>query len=318
MLNFGIIGAGGISHSFCGALRETDGAQTTAVAAHDLKRAEKFAKEEGIPRAYGSYVQFLSDRSVDVVYIGNTTNFHYECIKMCLLAGKHVICEKPMTETEEQALECFRLAASKGLFLMEAMWSRFLPKSLKVREWVAKGRIGGITAMQATIGNNIKKDMTNRFYDPKLGGGALYDLGVYPIDLLTWFSRKQITSYTAKVIWAPTGVDETVSLDLDLEGTPANAMITFNAPMPEDIYLYGEKGVIKVPRAHWGGDALLLDPGMKEIDRFSQPERFGMKFEAAEVVRCIGEGKLVSDIASPEMTLASSRMYDRILRGKGN
>ncbi|MBR6103109.1 MAG: Gfo/Idh/MocA family oxidoreductase [Ruminococcus sp.] len=314
MLNFGIMGAGGISRAFCGALRETDGAQTVAVAAQDLKRAEKFAKEQGIPKAYGSYAQMLADKSVDIVYIGNTTNLHYECIKMCLAAGKHVLCEKAMVETEERALECFDLAAKRGLFLMEAMWSRFLPKSLKVREWIKKGRIGEIVAMQATIGNNIEKDPGNRFYSPDLGGGAMYDLGVYPIDLLTWYSGLTITSYTAKVIWSSTGIDETVSLNLDLEGVPANAMITFNAPMPEDIYIYGEKGVIRVPRAHWGGDAMLLDPSMKEIDRFSQPEKYGMKFEAAEVVRCIEDGKLTSAVASPEMTVAACRMYDKILR----
>lgn len=315
MLNFGIIGAGGISREFCGALRETDNAQTVAVASHELKKAEKFAKEQGIPKAYGSYAQMLTDKSVDIVYIGNTTNFHYETIKMCLAAGKHVLCEKAMVETEERALECFDLAARRGLFLMEAMWSRFLPKSLKVREWVRKGRIGEIVAMQATIGNNIEKNAKNRFYSPALGGGAMYDLGVYPIDLLTWFSDKTITSYTSNVIWSDTGIDETVSLNLILEGVPANAMITFNAPMPEDIFIYGEKGVIRVPRAHWGGDAILLDPSMKEIDRFSQPERYGMKFEAAEVVRCIEDGKLSSDIASPEMTVSACRMYDRILRG---
>ena len=315
MLNFGIIGAGGISRSFCGALRETDGAQTVAVAAKDRKRAEKFAKEQGIPRAYGSYEELLADKSVDIVYIGNTTNYHYGCIKLALAAGKHVLCEKAMVETEERAAECFETAGTKGLFLMEAMWSRFLPKSLKVREWIRKGRIGNIVSMQATIGNNVPKDPSNRFYSPELGGGAMYDLGVYPIDLLTWYADKKITDFRARVTYASTGIDETVSLDLDLEGIPANAMITFNAPMPEDIFIYGEKGVIRVPRAHWGGDAILLDPSMKEIDRFSQPEQFGMKFEAAEAVKCIKAGRLTSEIASPEMTIFSARMYDRILRG---
>ena len=315
MINFGIIGAGNISREFCGGLREVPNAQTVAVAAQDLKRAEKFAKEQGIPKAYGSYLQLLTDRSVDVVYIGNTTNLHYETIKLCLTAGKHVICEKAMVETEAKAVECFDLAREKGCFLMEAMWSRFMPKSLKVREWVQKGRIGELVAMQATIGNNMEKDPSNRFYSPELGGGAMYDLGVYPIDLLTWYSGRRISSYTAQIITASTGVDETVSLNMDLEGVPANAMISFNAPMPEDIWLYGTKAAIRVPRAHWGTDAILLDKSMKEIDRVSVPIRYGMKYEIEEVVRCVEEGRLFSDIASPEMTISSSRMYDKLLRG---
>ncbi len=316
MVRFGIIGAGGISKAFAKAAAVTEGVQVTAVAAQDLKRAEAFAREFKIPHAFGNYAQLLSDRSVDVVYIGNTTNFHYQCIKMCLSAGKHVLCEKAMVETEARAIECFELARKNNCFLMEAMWSRFLPKTKKVREWIEKGRIGRITGVQATIGNYVKKDPANRFYSKELGGGAMYDLGVYAIDMMTYFTELDITGYSAKVIRADTGVDETVSLDLDLEGVPANALITFNAAVPEDCFIYGEKGCIRVPRFHWGSDAILLDPSMKEIEHFSKPDENGMRFEIEEAVWCIENEFISSETATPEMTLMSSRIYDSILGTK--
>ena len=316
MVRFGIIGAGGISAAFAKAAAVTDGVMISAVAAQNMKRAQLFAAEHGIAHAYGNYAQLLSDRSVDAVYIGNTTNFHYQCIKMCLAAGKHVLCEKAMVETEARAVECFDLARSKGLFLMEAMWARFLPKSEKVRDWVAEGRIGAVTGVQATIGNFVEKDPENRFYSPKLGGGAMYDLGVYAIDLISYFTGKDITGWYGRVVRAQTGVDETVSLNLDLEGIPAHALITFNAAVPEDCYIYGEKGVIRVPRMHWGSDAVLLDPMMNEKERFSQPEENGMRFEIAEAAYCIGNGMCTSETAPPEMTLLSSRIYDDLLGTK--
>ena len=314
MVKFGIIGAGKISRAFAEAAAVTKDVQLAAVAAQDIGRAQRFAAEYGIPHAYGNYVQLLSDRSVDAVYIGNTTNLHYGCIKMCLGAGKHVLCEKAMVETAAKAEECFALARSKGLFLMEAMWARFLPKSQKVREWVLDGRIGRVTGVQATIGNNVEKDPKNRFYDPALGGGVMYDLGVYAIDLITYFTDLDITSHSAKVIRASTGVDETVSLDLALEGVPANALVTFNAAVPEDCWIYGEKGCIKVPRMHWGSEAILYDPGMKELEHFSRPDPNGMRFEIEEAVYCITEGFSSSNTATPEMTITSSRIYDSILR----
>ena len=144
----------------------------------------------------------------------------------------------------------------------------------------------------------------------------MYDLGVYPIELIPYFTGLDITAYSAKVTRAATGVDETVSLSLDLEGTPAHALISFNAVLPEDCWIYGEDGCIKVPKLHWGSEAILFDRSMKEIEHFSQPEENGMKYEIAEAARCITEEFSTSDIATPEMTLLACRIYDSILGKK--
>lgn len=316
MLKFGIMGAGRIAHSFCGAARLTDMAEVAAVASKDIKRAEKFAAEENIPKAYGSYAEMLSDPEIDVVYIATTHNFHYDNIMQCFEAGKPVLCEKALVETEEKTRAVINAAKEKGLFLMEAMWSRFLPKSLKVREWVSCGRIGEVKLIQGTIGNVCPKDDSDRFYNAALGGGVTLDRGVYLIDLLPYFACQKITEIQAWTETAPTGIDSQLNINMKLETAIANGQATFEAVMPEDVYIYGSKGMIKVPKMHWGHEAILYDEQQNEVEHFSCPCDYGFVYEIEETVRCIEAGKLESDIASHEMSIENGRLYDLILGSK--
>ena len=158
MLHFGIIGAGNIAHKFIEAVRMTTEADVTAVASKSMERAKAWAKKESLSLYYDSYEKLLADPDIDVVYIATLSNAHYDNIKACLLAGKHVICEKPMTQTGAQAREIIDLAREKHLFLMEGMWSRFLPKSTRVRQWIRDGRIGELHLMQANIGWKADKE----------------------------------------------------------------------------------------------------------------------------------------------------------------
>ena len=142
MLHFGIIGAGNIAHKFIEAVRMTTEADVTAVASKSMERPKAWAKKGSLSLYYDSYEKLLADPDIDVVYIATLSNAHYDNIKACLLAGKHVICEKPMTQTGAQAREVIDLAREKHLFLMEGMLSRFLPKSTRVRQWIRDCRIG--------------------------------------------------------------------------------------------------------------------------------------------------------------------------------
>ncbi len=318
MVHFGILGAGNIAHSFCGAANKTEDACVLAVASKELDRARAWAEQEAVPRAYGSYEEMLKDPDIEAVYIATTGNFHYGNIKQCLQAGKHVICEKAMVATEEEAREAFRLADEKNLFLMEAMWSRFLPKTQKVREWVREGRIGRVKLIQGTIGFQAPKDPQGRLYNPDLGGGVLYDLGVYLIDLLPYFVDQRIVDTQAWIQRAGTGIDETVNLNLKLEDCWANGQMSLAAKLPEDAYIYGETGYIRIPKIHWGTEALLYDQEERLVEHFNRPEEFGFVYELAEAVRCIRSGAMESNIASREMTLVSSRIYDKYLRPLGD
>lgn len=314
MIRFGIMGAGRISHNFAGAVRKVEGAELVAVAAKNAERAKAWAESEGVPKYYGSYEEMLANPEIDAVYIGTTGNYHYENIIACLNAGKHVLCEKTMVETEERAKEVFALAKEKGLFLMEAMWSRFMPKTNKVRQWIAEGRIGEVKLIQATIGYLADKDPEERLYNPKLGGGVLFDLGVYLVDMIPYLVNQKIMDTEAWVEWASTGIDETVQLNMKLETCMASTQATFAAKVPEDVYIYGEKGYIRVPKFHWGHEAILLDTEERVVEHFQMPEEFGFVYEVAEVVRCIEAGLTESAIASHEMTLESNRIFDKYLR----
>ncbi len=319
MLKFGIIGAGGIAHSFYDALKVVEDTKLVAVASKSISRAREWIRQSGIEenqvRVYGDYDEFLNDSDIDVVYIATTVNYHYENIKACLNAGKHVICEKAMVETYAQAEEVFKIAKEKNLFLMEAMWSRFAPRVEVIRKWIADGKIGTVELVQATIGFVAPKDPENRLYNKKLGGGALYDIGVYVIDMIPFFIGKNIIETDATVKWSDTGIDETIQLNMKLEDDIiVNTQISFDAKMPEDVYIYGNNGYLRIPKVHYGRDAYLYDNSDELIEYFEAEERPGFSYEIEEVKRCIEEEKIVSDIAGPDMTFVSSRIYDKYLR----
>lgn len=314
MLRFGIMGAGKIAKDFCDAAARAEGAKVIAVASKSEERAREFAREKNIERYYGDYASMLACDDIDVIYIATTTNYHYENLLQCIEARKHILCEKAMVETEERALEVIQKAKEKNLFLMEAMWSRFLPKSLKVREWVKAGAIGEVDSIQATIGFLPGQDMSNRFFNPALGGGVFYDLGVYLIDLLPYFVNQEIEDVECGIQYAPTGVDSSINLNIKMGNCYANGQATFLAKVPEDCYIYGSKGYIYIPKIHFGRECILYDTQDNVIEHFVNDEPCGFRFEIEEVVRCIEEGKLESEIASHEMTLVSSRIYDKFLK----
>lgn len=320
MLRFGIMGAGGIAHSFREAIMATpEQAQLVAVASKSMDRAKKWISDGGIHEdeihCYGDYESFLQDETIDVVYIATTVNYHYENIKQCLEAGKHVLCEKSMVETEEKARELFALAKEKGLFLMEAMWSRFMPRAAVIREWIQSGKIGKIKTMSSSIGFVAPKDLQGRLYNKALGGGAMYDIGIYIIDMLSYLADKEIIDTKAKIQWSESGVDENIWLSMEFEDDiMADGFITFDAIVTEDAYIYGTEGYIRVPKIHWGRDAYLYGFGDELKDSYESPEIPGFVYEIKEVVQCIEAGKLTSEIASPEMTYASCRIFDRHLR----
>lgn len=314
MMHFGIIGAGNIAHKFRDAVTQTKGAEVTAVASKDLQRSKKWAEEESVPHYYGSYEDMLQDESIDAVYIATTNNFHQENILACLHAGKHVLCEKPLAMTSAHAKEAIQLAQEKQLFLMEAMWSRFLPKSQAVRNWVLNGRIGTVKLIQATIGWVGNEVDNHRLFVPELGGGSLYDLGIYPLELLPYYTDQKIIDVQKLVHRHATGVDDFVSLNLTLEHSYANVQCSFTTKLPEDAYLYGDQGYIRIPKIHFGTDAYLYDREDNLVETFTGKEENGFLYEVEETVRCIQSGQWESSICPHSMTLEACELFEQCLR----
>ena len=316
MYHFGIIGAGNIAHKFIEAVRMTKNADVTAVASKSLERARDWAEKEGLSRYYDSYETLLADPDIDIIYIATLSNAHYDNIKACLEAGKHVICEKPMTQTASQAQEVITLAREKQLFLMEGMWSRFLPKSLRVRRWIQEGRIGELHLMQANIGWKADKTYNKRLFYPELGGGSLYDIGIYPMELLPYYADQKITQMQFLKKDYSTGVDDIVSLNLQLERCIANIQCSFTTKMPEDAYLYGSDGYIHIPKIHFGNRARLYDLEDQLVEDFHEGLDNGFYYEVCEVISCIEKGQTESSICPLNMTYDNAKLFDHVLRSR--
>ncbi len=313
---FGIIGAGNIAAHFCKAIPLVAGAELVAVASSSLARARAFAEENHVPQAYGSYEQMLREADINVVYIATTHNFHMDNIRLCFAYGKHVLCEKSMVTNGADAREVFRLAREKQLFCMEAMWSRFLPQYRKARQWIREGCIGEIQSASSIIGFQAEAGPEHRLVNPKLGGGALYDIGVYAIEPLSYLIGERAEEVLG--CWRPhpvTGVDARAAMILRFPSCDATLQCLFTANVHERVTVNGSQGIVELPFVTGGFDARLYDRDRKLVEEYHAPWEHGFVFELEEVVRCIGAGKLTSDVMPPEDTIACADIYDKILRG---
>ena len=182
-VRWGILGPGSIAHKFVAGLSLIPDAEVVAVGSRSIERANAFADEYGIPHRYGSYQELVDDADVDVIYVATPHSLHREHTLLCLQGGKPVLCEKPMAVNAREVAEMIQVAGNKNLFLMEAMWTRFLPVWVKVRELLAKGVIGEPRMLTADFGSRAAKDPEHRLFAPHLAGGALLDVGVYPVSL---------------------------------------------------------------------------------------------------------------------------------------
>ncbi len=314
MIYFGIIGAGDIARKFLDAVRQTEEGEVLAIASRDINRAREWAKKEHLETCYGSYEELLANPQIDVVYIATTTNAHYKNILQCLYARKHVLCEKSLVCTYEQAKEVCTLAKEKNLFLMEAMWSRFLPKTTTVRNWIANGRIGKVNLMQATIGWKADDVYNKRLFLPELGGGSLYDIGIYPLELLPYLVDQKIMELQSLMKRCYTGIDDICSLNLKLEDCFANIQCSFTTKLSEDAYIYGEDGYIRIPKIHYGNQAFLYNHEDKITEHFEGGLENGFVYEVKEVIQCIKNGQLESSVCPHKMTLDAAMWIDRVLQ----
>lgn len=311
---FAIMGAGLIAPKFVRAVGLLENCCVCAIASRSQERAQAFADKMNIPAAYGSYEEMLIKEKPDCVYIATSTDLHAELSLLCVSHGIPVLCEKAMCRNSAEAEAVFAAAREKGVFVMEALWARFLPCIMKARQWVMEGRIGKPALASFEIGFVAPEDPTNRFFSPAKGGGAMYDISVYGHHLLSWTLNQPVASMSAEVTFKH-GVDaaEIVLLRMG-DGTPAAIHSTFLAPMNECMVITGSAGRIVVPSAHnLCYDAYLYDTAGKEVEHFVDNEtRNGFTYEAQEVMDCIRAGKFQSDVVTHQSTLDCAKMFDMI------
>lgn len=243
---WGIIGTGTISNLFAEALKSLTTAQIYAVGSRAESSANAFASKWEVPRACYSYADVYKDENVEIVYIGTPHNFHFENVSDALNAGKHVLCEKPLTVNAVQARTLVDLARNKGLFLMEAMWNRFQPWYSVVNQLIDDGSLGELHHFKADLSFQFNVGPEHRIYNPNLAGGALLDLGVYPIALASLFLGKPIEVLSASHLYK-TGVDDQVSMSFKYpSGATAELGCSSRYLSKNNATLHGSKGFIEI------------------------------------------------------------------------
>lgn len=292
-----------------------DSAELIAVASRTQASADRFGKRWQIPRRYASYTALAADPDVDIVYIATPHTFHYDNAKMCLAAGKHVLCEKPLTLNGTQSAELITLAQQNNLFLMEAVWMRFIPAIAKLREWVADGVLGEIISISADFNFHLPFDPDHRLYNRALGGGALLDLGIYPLSLTTMLLGFPDTIESHAVV-GETGVDESNGLLLRY-ANGAVAMLTsgVRGNRPIEALVSGTRGYVKIPHFFLRPDHLILELNGKKPIRHDIPYRGnGYAHEVEEVHACLRAGKRESAIMPLAETQRMMELMDQLRR----
>jgi dihydrodiol dehydrogenase / D-xylose 1-dehydrogenase (NADP) len=312
-INWGILGAGGIAHRFVEALNSLDDAVVTAVGSRSLERADAFGNECHIPKCYGSYQDLVNDAEVDIIYIATRHPDHKAAALLSLKARKAVICEKPFTVNAKELAEVIWCARESRVFLMEAMWTRFLPAAVKVREWLAEGVIGEIRQVRADLGFRAEWNPKSRLLDAELGGGALLDVGIYPLSYAMMVMGSAPSSIASMAHIGSTGVDEQFSALLGFEGGKfASISGAVRTQTAHDAWIYGTEGYIHIPD-FWHAQSAKLCLQGKPVENYDMPfEGVGFKYEAQEAMNCLRAGKLESDVMPLDESLAIMKTMDAI------
>lgn len=303
VVRWGIVGPGRIAHKFAEALKVADGAVLTAVSSREESRARAFAEQYGASYALGSHDELALCPDVDAVYIATPHPFHAEPARICLEHGKAVLCEKPFTVSARELEPLIALAREKGVFLMEAMWTRFLPIMEVVRGWIDEGRIGEPRIVQAGFGFRGAWNPDGRLLNPALAGGALLDVGVYPISFSHWVFGAAPVDISGEATIGETGVDEQMTAALKFPGGRLGSLTAaVRTETGGEATIYGTSGRIRVsPRFHEATSATLIAEGGQETEE--RPFRAnGFEFQIEEVCRCLRDGLM----ESPGMTLQDS------------
>ncbi|MEE1818400.1 Gfo/Idh/MocA family oxidoreductase [Streptomyces sp. SP18ES09] len=312
-VRWGILATGGTAERFAADLRTLDGAEVVAVASRAEATAKAFADRCGIPRAYGDWAGLLADGDVDVVYVATPHHAHRAAAGLALEAGKAVLCEKALTLNAAEAAELVALARGRGLFLMEAMWMYCNPLIRRIAELVRDGAVGEVRTVQADFGLAGPFDPGHRLRDPAVGGGALLDLGVYPVSFAHLLLGEP-SAVHAHARLSPEGVDLNTGMLLGWDsGASALLSCSLEADTPLTASVTGTTGRIDLPRGFFFPERFTLHrPGREPEEFTSADDPHSLRHEAAEVARCLRAGATESPLVPLDGSLAVMRTLDAV------
>lgn len=310
--NIGIMGSGNIAGIMAGTINKMKNVRVYAVASRQQVHADVFAGKYGCKKAYGSYADLVADKKVDLIYVATPHSEHYENVKMCLEAGKPVLCEKAFTLNAAQAEELVRIAAEHKVFLAEAMWTRYMPMLTTIREVIGSGIIGEPKTLTANLGYVIsdKERLTNR----ALGGGALLDVGVYTINFALMIFGHNISKIASCCTFTETGVDEQNAICLQYyDGKAANLNSSMVSLSDRQGIIYGTKGFAVVENINNFESIAVYDKQYKKVASYKCPKQIsGYEYEVAACIEAIKCGLVECAQMPHSETLRVMRIMDEI------
>lgn len=316
MIKMAIMGAGSIAIKMSNTIKEMDNVQAYAVAARDLDRAQTFAKTYGYEKAYGSYEEMLKDEAVDLVYVATPHSHHSRCVKMCLNAGKHVLCEKAFTVNAQQSREIIAMAEEKNLLLTEAIWTRYMPSRKMIDDILASGVIGEVTSLTANLGYELNN--VARIWDPMLAGGALLDVGVYLVHFARMIFGENITNITSSALFK-NGVDMIDSIIMTFDDAKVATMQSnVCAAQNRTGCIFGTKGYMEITNINNPEEIRVYNAQYEEIAVHKVPEQIsGYEYEVEACVHAIENGEIECPEIPHEETIKVMEIMDQLRKSWG-
>ncbi|MBN2046495.1 MAG: Gfo/Idh/MocA family oxidoreductase [Anaerolineaceae bacterium] len=312
---WGILGTGAIAKKFASDLLKLDDAELYAVGSRAQQSADAFAAQFSMPAAHGSYADLIADPGVDAIYVATPHPYHRENTIACLKGKKPVLCEKPFAINHAQAAEMIQTARDEGVFLMEAMWTRFLPVNRAVMGWIGSGQIGQVLHVSADFGFRSTPNPNSRLWNPDLGGGSLLDVGIYPLSYAAMIYGAKPEKIAADAFIGEMNVDEQIAMLLTYaDGAQALLRSAIRLSTIQEAVIEGTEGRIIVPDFWHATRAVLYRAGEEPVETTGDA---GYQFEAAEVMRCVRAGLPESDGMTHTDTLEIMRVMDEARRQIG-
>ena len=311
-IKFGILATGNIANSMAKAVQNLEEIACCAAASRTYEKAKDFADKWGFQKAYGSYEELVSDSEVELIYVASPHSHHYEHAKLCLEHGKHVLLEKAFTVNVSQAEELIALSERKGLLLAEAFWPRYMPTRKMLDDLIAQGTIGEVQAVMADFGAPLSH--VERMWNPNLAGGALLDLGVYPINFALQIFQGQVKSIQSDAVMSPQGVDYMNGITLTFDDNRI-AVLHSNmlACMGNRGVVYGDKGFIELYEINNPKEIRVFNENKEVTACYPAPEQInGYEYEALACVRAIEAGQIECEEMPHSETLRLMKILDTV------
>lgn len=313
-IRWGILGTGTIAHKFAADLKFVEHAELVAVGSRSLENAKSFAKEFDLPLSFGSYEELAKCIDVDIVYIATPNNLHYPNTLLCLNNAKAVLCEKPFALNEKQASEMIELARQKNLFLMDALWTKFLPHYQKMIEIVKSRSLGDIKVVLANFGFRANAEPNSRLLNPELGGSSLMDIGIYNM-FTTLDILGKPDEINVSVNSTEQGIDEQCAVIFKYNnGAMASLFSSISANLGTEVEICGTLGRLKLTSPFYDSTSCLeyYTDGKKTLIETENEEGIGYQYEARHAINCLLNGIVESPMIPYSDTILLMQTLDRI------